>query len=58
MTPTTFGTAGPTGRRPVVDDHPILLIEFARAVVMVTLAVLAITAVLPAILHLASLPFR
>ena len=58
MTPTTFGIAGPTGQRPAVDDHPTLLIELARAVVMVALAVLAITAVLPAVLHLASLPFR
>ena len=58
MTPTTFRIAGPTDQRPPVDDHPSLLIEVARAVVMVALAVLAITAVLPALLHLASLPFR
>jgi hypothetical protein len=50
--------AGPTYERPAVDDHPSLLIELARAVATVALAVLAITAVLPAILHLASLPFR
>ena len=58
MTPTTFRIAGSTDERPAVDDHPSLLIELARAVVMVALAVLAITVVLPAVLQLASLPFR